>query len=613
MNTYNRILLHARPWRRFLPGYVVFSLLSVGFGLVNMTLLKPLFDVIFEQVGPEKLGRFAEKPVPALSFDYINDLFNHYMFRIETDHGKFGALVYVCGIIIASFLISNIFRFLSSVVLAKVRILIVRNLRLELFRKVTLLDVGYFTEQRKGDIMSRITSDVQQIDVSLSQNLKVFFREPVTIVVYFGLLFVTSYSLTLFTLLLLPVSGVAISAIVKRLRRSAIDVQASLGRLLNILDETLGGIRVIKAFNAIPYINRVFKKEVSQFSHAELSWSVKYELSSPVSEFLGAVSIAGILLYGGHLVLIEKSLEASSFMMFIAVFTQVLQPAKAIANSISHFQRGIASGQRVFELLDTEPAIKNKPDARKLQSFEREIEFRNVTFTYGDKAVLKNVSFTIPKGKTVALVGPSGGGKTTLANLLPRFFDPTSGEVLIDGVPLTEYDFYSLREHMGIVTQESILFNDTVFNNIAFGVQDVRPEDVERVALIANAHRFIAEHEEGYGRVIGERGTKLSGGQRQRITIARALLKNPPILILDEATSALDSESEMLVQEAINNLMKNRTSLVIAHRLSTIQHADEILVIDRGEIAERGQHRELLRAGGLYSKLTGMQGLGDPA
>ena len=574
-----------------------------------MTLLKPLFDVIFEQVSPDKLSRFSEKPDPAFTFEFINDLFNHHMYRIEVDHGKFGALVYVCVIILSSFLISNLFRFLSSVVLAKARILIVRNLRLDLFRKVTLLDVGFFTEQRKGDVMSRITSDVQQIDVSLAQNLKVFFREPVTIIVYFGLLFVTSYSLTLFTLVLLPVSGVVISMIVKRLRRSAIDVQASLGRLLNILDETLGGIRVIKAFNAIPYINRIFRKEVGRFSDAELSWSVKIELSSPVSEFLGAVSIAGILLYGGHLVLIEKSLEASSFMMFIAVFTQVLQPAKAIANSINNFQRGIASGMRVFELLDTEPEIRNKPDARKLEVFSNEIGFRNVQFGYGEKVVLKNISFTLSKGKTVALVGPSGGGKTTLANLLPRFYDTTGGEVLIDGVPITDYDFYSLREQMGIVTQESVLFNDSIYNNIAFGVKEASPEDVERVARIANAHKFIMEHEQGYDRIIGERGLKLSGGQRQRITIARALLKNPAILILDEATSALDSESEMLVQDAINNLMKSRTSLVIAHRLSTIQHADEILVIDNGEIVERGTHAELLRSNGIYGKLTAMQGL----
>ena len=609
MKTYNRILTYARPWRRFLPGYVIFSLLSVGFGLVNMTLLKPLFDVIFEQVSPDKLGRFSEKPDPAFTFEFINDLFNHHMYRFEVDYGKFGALVYVCVIILSSFLISNLFRFLSSVVLAKARILIVRNLRLDLFRKVTLLDVGFFTEQRKGDVMSRITSDVQQIDSSLAQNLKVFFREPVTIIVYFGLLFVTSYSLTLFTLVLLPVSGVVISLIVKRLRRSAIDVQASLGRLLNILDETLGGIRVIKAFNAIPYINRIFRKEVGRFSDAELSWSVKIELSSPVSEFLGAVSIAGILLYGGHLVLIEKSLEASSFMMFIAVFTQVLQPAKAIANSINNFQRGIASGMRVFELLDTEPEIRNKPDARKLEVFSNAVEFRNVQFGYGEKVVLKDISFTLPKGKTVALVGPSGGGKTTLANLLPRFYDTTGGEVLIDGVPITDYDFYSLREHMGIVTQESVLFNDSIYNNIAFGVKEASRDDVERVARIANAHKFIIEHEQGYDRIIGERGLKLSGGQRQRITIARALLKNPAILILDEATSALDSESEMLVQDAINNLMKSRTSLVIAHRLSTIQHADEILVIDNGEIAERGTHAELLKSNGLYGKLTAMQGL----
>jgi subfamily B ATP-binding cassette protein MsbA len=382
-----------------------------------------------------------------------------------------------------------------------------------------------------------------------------------------------------------------------------------LGRQLNILDETISGIRVIKAFNAVGYINRIFSKEVKNYARIDYGFSKRYELSSPVSEFLGAISIAGILLYGGDIVLNKGTLDGSTFIVFIAVFTQILQPTKAIAAAVTHFQRGIASGERVFEIIDIEPAIANKPDPVILESFEKEIEFKNVSFSYGSKKVLDNVSFKVEKGKTIALVGPSGGGKSTLANLVPRFYDPDEGEVLIDGISLKDYDFKSLRHQMGIVTQESILFNDTLQNNIAFGLEEKNDDEVIKAAKIANAHDFILQEPEGYQRFIGDRGSKLSGGQKQRITIARALLKNPSILILDEATSALDSESEMLVQDAINKLMKSRTSIVIAHRLSTIQNADEILVINEGKIVERGAHGELMKLDGIYHKLTAMQGL----
>jgi subfamily B ATP-binding cassette protein MsbA len=354
----------------------------------------------------------------------------------------------------------------------------------------------------------------------------------------------------------------------------------------------------------------MFNREVKRYASIDLHFSRRYEFSSPVSEFLGALAISGILIYGGHLVFTTKTLDASSFMMFIAVFTQILQPAKSISSSISFFQRGMASGERVFEMIDAKPAIANKPNARILDHFERSIEFRDVSFSYqSGREVLSKIDLVVEKGKTIALVGPSGGGKSTLANLVPRFYDPDQGEVLIDGVCLKDYDVQSIRQHMGIVTQESILFNDTIFNNIAFGLEEADEEEVIKVARIANAHDFIMQHEEGYQRKVGDRGNKLSGGQKQRITIARALLKNPSILILDEATSALDSESEMLVQDAINHLMENRTSLVIAHRLSTIQSADEIIVLSEGKILERGSHKQLIRQNGIYQKLTTMQGL----
>jgi subfamily B ATP-binding cassette protein MsbA len=609
MNTYLRILSYAKPWRRFVPGYLFFSLLAVGFGLMNMALLMPLLDVIFDQKGVEQLSAYAVKPEFAFTKDYFIAAFNHYMLTTVNTYGKFGSLVYVCIVIIASFLLSNIFKYLSAIVMAKAKAVTIENMRIDIFKSVSNLHIGFFTEKRKGDIISRITNDIQQIESSITHNLKVVFREPLTVIVYFWLLIEISPSLTLFTLVLLPVAGGVISEIAKRLKKRAIQSQESLGHQLNILDETISGMRVIKAFNAVGYINRIFSKEVKRYADIDYGFSKRYELSSPVSEILGAIAISGILIYGGDLVLNKGTLDASSFITFMAVFTQILQPTKAIASAVTHFQRGIASGERVFEIVDIKPAIVNKPDAIQLSDFKKEIEFRNVSFSYGTKKVLDNISFKVEKGKTIALVGPSGGGKSTLANLIPRFYDPDEGEVLIDGISLKDYEYHSLRQHMGIVTQESILFNDTILNNIAFGLDTFDEADAVRAAKIANAHDFIVQEQEGYQRIIGERGSKLSGGQMQRITIARALLKNPAILILDEATSALDSESEMLVQDAINKLMKSRTSVVIAHRLSTIQNADEILVIHEGKIAERGTHAGLINKDGIYQKLTAMQGL----
>jgi subfamily B ATP-binding cassette protein MsbA len=591
------------------PGYLIFSLLAVVFGLMNMALLKPLLDVIFDQKSQEELSEYAVKPEFELNVDYFVEAFNHFMYQTVQEHGKFGSLIYVCIVVIASFAFSNLFKYLSAIVMAKAKALTIKNMRIDIFNSVSRLHVGFFTEQRKGDIISRITNDIQQIENSITHNLKIIFREPLTVIVYFWLLIKISPSLTLFTLILLPVAGGIISEIAKRLKRRAIQTQESLGHQLNILDETISGMRVIKAFNAVKYINRVFSKEVDNYARIDYSFSKRYELSSPVSEILGAISIAGILIYGGDLVLNKGTLDASAFITFMAVFTQILQPTKAIAGAVTHFQRGIASGERVFQVIDTHPTIVNKPEAIQLTEFQKEIEFRNVSFSYGEKKVLDNVSFKVEKGKTVALVGPSGGGKSTLANLIPRFYDPDKGEVLIDGVSLKDYDYHSVRHHMGIVTQESILFNDTLMNNIAFGIDNIDESGVIHAAKIANAHDFIMSETEGYQRVVGERGTKLSGGQKQRITIARALLKNPAILILDEATSALDSESEMLVQDAINHLMQSRTSVVIAHRLSTIQNADEILVINEGRIVERGTHTELMKNEGIYQKLTAMQGL----
>ncbi len=609
MNTYLRILSYAKPWRRFIPNYLIFSLLTVGFSVMNMAFLIPLLKVIFGKSNIEELSKFSVRPEFTFSIDYLKDTFNYYMYHFVTEYGNFGSLVFVCIVVVISYMMANTFKYLSAIIMAKAKAITIKNMRIDIYKSVSQLHVGYFTEQRKGDIISRITSDIQLIESSITHNLKILFREPITVIAYFGFLIYLSPSLTLFTIIMLPIAGFIISEIAKRLKKRAMQGQQSLGRQLNILDETISGIRVIKAFNAVGYINRIFSKEVKNYARIDYGFSTRYELSSPVSEILGAISIAGILLYGGDIVLNKGTLDGPTFIVFIAVFTQILQPTKAIAAAVTHFQRGIASGERVFEIIDIEPAIVNKPDPVILESFEKEIEFKNVSFSYGSKMVLDDISFKVEKGKTIALVGPSGGGKSTLANLVPRFYDPDEGEVLIDGISLKDYDYKSIRHQMGIVTQESILFNDTLQNNIAFGLEEKNEDEVIKAAKIANAHGFILQEPEGYQRFIGDRGSKLSGGQKQRVTIARALLKNPSILILDEATSALDSESEMLVQDAINKLMKSRTSIVIAHRLSTIQNADEILVINEGKIVERGAHHELMKFDGIYQKLTSMQGL----
>lgn len=607
MNTYFRILSYARPYRRFVPQYIIFTLLAIIFSLVNFTLLIPLLDILFNQVDTA-LQQPTSRPEFSISIDYLKSLFNYYFFGVIEEHGKVGALIFVCSVTITSVFFSNLFRYVSDLTLAHLRADVVRNLRNRIFNQVSQMHIGYFTNERKGDLLSRMTNDVQEVETSVVSTLKVAFKEPATIIGFFIALFTMSFKLTIFTLIFLPITGLIIAEVIKRLKKRAVQSQESLGRIVNILDETLSGMRVVKAFNAENFIRNKFGQEVDHYAHINVSMAKKQQLASPMSEFLGASVMAGILLYGGILVLTNSSeLSASEFMAYIVIFSQVMGPVKSINQAFSSIQRGLAAGTRIFFTIDTQPVIQDKPDAQTLKDFKEDISFHNVFFAYEKENVLKNINLKIPKGKTIALVGPSGGGKSTLADLVPRFYDPTDGEVRLDGKSLKDYKVGSLRSMMGIVTQESILFNDTIFNNIAFGVPHVSEEDVIQAAKIANAYQFIMETPDQFETVIGERGTKLSGGQRQRISIARAVLKNPPILILDEATSALDSESEKLVQEALTNLMKNRTSIVIAHRLSTIQHADEIVVVQQGEIIEQGSHDELLELDGLYRKLSSMQ------
>ena len=605
MKTFFRVLGYSRHLPTRLVQFFVFSVLGIVFSALSLVVVIPMLDVLFDQV---QASQVAPLPAFELSGSYIKATFQHYFTRLLIEQGKTTTLFYICIAIVSSVMIGNAFRFLERVVASKIRLDVVKGLRQRIFTNVTRLQIGFFNTNRKGDLISRFSNDVQEVEGAVMNSLKAVLKEPITIIVHFSLLFAISVKLTLFTIIVLPLVGGALAEIVRRLKRQAKSSQETMGRIVNILDETFSGMRVIKAFNARGYILQKMEDENEFHRKVNLSMAYKNELASPVSEFLGVMIIAGIMYFGGTLILEgDDELAASTFLTFLAIFAQIIQPAKAFSNGITSLQKGIASARRIFELIDTEPIIENKPNAITLQSFEQGIEFKNVSFAYEKELVLRNINLRIEKGKTIALVGPSGGGKSTLADLVPRFYDPTEGDVLLDGISLRDYDIESLRKQMGVVTQESILFNDTIFNNIAFGMPNVTQDAVEQAARIANAHDFIVQTENAYQTVIGERGSKLSGGQRQRLSIARAVLKNPPILILDEATSALDSESEKLVQEALFNLMKNRTSLVIAHRLSTIQHADEIVVIQHGLVVERGTHTELYRQNGIYRKLSDIQ------
>ncbi|MBW8049768.1 MAG: ABC transporter ATP-binding protein [Cytophagales bacterium] len=611
MKTYLRLLSFAKPFSRFVPLYFLFAILSIIFGLMNFALLIPLLNVLFGTVEDEQLNAMLTKPELGFGINYLKEIFYYYFSLIINAYGKIGALKFVCGVIVVSVFLNNFFKYFAQRIIGKVRARVVRNIRKTVFEKITELHLGYFSSKRKGDILSRLSNDVQEIETSVVSTLTVVFRDPATIIGFFILLFIMSFKLTIFTLIIMPTMGIIIVEITKRLKKQSVRGQQSLGIILSIIDETLTGLRVIKAFNARQYIMDKFNKQNNRYAGYVKSMAYKRDLASPLSEFMSVTIVAGILLYGGTLVLSDQSdLSASEFIAYIILFSQVLVPAKAISSAFSSIQRGLVSGERVLKIVDTNTEIKDKKEAIHLTEFKDSIRFENVSFAYEKNLVLSNINLKIEKGKNIALAGPSGGGKSTLADLIVRFYDPTEGKVLIDNISLKEYNTGSIRNFMGIVTQESILFNDTIFNNIAFGMPDAAEDEVVKAAKIANAHDFIMQTTFGYQTNIGDRGVKLSGGQKQRISIARAILKNPPIIILDEATSSLDSESEKLVQQALSNLLKNRTSIVIAHRLSTIQHADEIIVIDDGKIVERGAHPELMKTNGLYKKLNLMQTFG---
>ncbi len=603
MKTYFRLLSFAKPIEKFAIPYIIYTLLFVLFSSMVYPLLIPLMNTIFATTGKP----LTISPKPHAFLDIVG-WFTYYMNPFIIKEGPWGALKYTCTTIIITMVIGNLFRYLSARTMENLRQHTLLNLRRTVFNNVMNLHLGYFNNQRKGDIISKVSSDVQVVQFSVTATLQVIFKDPVQLIVFLILLFLTSVKLTLLSLLVVPISGLIIARIVKKLRSQANAAQQTYGTMISYLDEALTGIKIMKAFNATDYVKARFNNENKRYSKILRSMAKRQQAASPVSETLAIVMISVIVLYGGYLILNKQSsLTGSQFIAYIAIFSQLMRPAKSISDSFSNIHQGIAAGERVLALIDEKPQIVDAPNAVVVKGFKESLEFKNVTFAYQDKEVLTNINLIVPKGKTIALVGPSGGGKSTLMDLIPRFIEPQSGEILIDGVNIQKVTMDSLRAQMGIVNQESILFNDSIFNNIAFGRTDATREEVEAAARIANAHNFIMETAKGYDTNIGDRGTKLSGGQRQRICIARAVLNNPPIMLLDEATSALDTESEKLVQEALNNLMKNRTSLIIAHRLSTIQNADMIIVLENGQIVEQGDHIELVNANGLYRKLIDMQ------
>lgn len=592
-------------YRLLVAGNIASNILTALFTVVAIPLLAPFLNLLFSE---DESRLLQELPQDSQGVTYATDWLNFQLSRLIIEHGREQALMYVIGAIIAAFFLKNLFRYLALFFMAPVRNGVVRDLRKQLFDKVLHLPLAYFSEERKGDTLSRISADVQEVEGSILNVLEAVFREPLIIIGSLAYMLYVSPSLTAFVFGLILFTAFIIGGIGRTLKRSSSAVQEKLGSIVAIVEEALGGLRIIKGFNAEPYQQQKFARENNSYRTllTRLLW--RRDLSSPLSEFLG-ISVVAVLLWFGSRQVFSGQLDAEVFLTFIFAFYNVIDPAKSFSKAYYHVQKGIGAMERIEVILDAPNTIQEKKDALPISELQTSIAYENVGFAYRNEEgpVLENIDLTISKGKVVALVGSSGAGKSTMVDLLPRFYDVSSGRITIDGNDIRDYRLHDLRSLMGIVSQDAILFNDSIYNNIVFGLQNVGSQEVEQAARIANAHDFIMGTEQGYQTNIGDRGNKLSGGQRQRITIARAILKNPPILILDEATSALDSESEKLVQAALVELMKNRTSIVIAHRLSTIQHADEIMVMKAGRIIERGTHAELLEVDGEYRKLVRLQ------
>ncbi|MEO6884020.1 MAG: ABC transporter ATP-binding protein [Bacteroidia bacterium] len=606
------VLGYVKGYWRYGISNIIFNIIAVIFSLFSLTMAIPLLDLLFQTNDTDYVKTLAAgEPAFHLSVSSLSNLFNYRITYIIVQNGKLHALLMMCLLITVVILFKNFFRYMAMYFLSPIRNGVVKDFRNAIFKKSLDLPLSYYSEERKGDIMSRITTDVQEIEWSIMSSLEMIFRDPFNIVIFLATLIFMSPQLSLFVFVLLPITGGLIALIGKSLKRTSAQAKEKLGTLFSIMEETLGGLRIIKGFNAEKMVGEKFQKENQGYTRLMIKTYRKVDLSSPMSEFLGTLVMMVVMYFGGKLVLSPaQTLKPSEFIDYVIIFSQIIPPAKSLTTAYYNVQKGLASIDRINKILDAEISIRENENPTSITTFQQEIAYKNVSFAYrkGDTGwVLRNINLKIEKGKTIALVGQSGSGKSTMADMLPRFYDIDEGDILIDNHPIKNLKIKDLRALMGIVTQESILFNDTIFNNIAFGMQNVTEEKVIEAAKIANAHDFIMQTENGYLSNIGDRGSKLSGGQRQRLSIARAVLKNPPILILDEATSALDTESERLVQDALNKLMKNRTSLVIAHRLSTIQHADEIIVLQKGEIIERGNHAVLLAKNGAYKKLYDMQ------
>ena len=611
MRNFFGILRYVKGYWRFALLNIVFNILSVIFSVFSIVMVFPFLQILFNQ-NTAKLDELIAKGNPGLHFSTggIVDYINYILSYSAQQNGKIYVLTGICFFIVGIIFLKNLFRYLGMFYINPIRNGVIRDLRNKIYKKTLELPLSYYSDERKGDIISRMTIDAQEIEWSIMQSLEMIFREPLTIIFYLVIMVAMSPQLTLLAFICLPITALLIGRIGKSLKRSSKKGKEKMGVLLSIMDETLGGLRIIKGFNAEKQQDEKFRDENNQYTKIQIRMLRKVDLASPLSEFLGFSVFTVILFFGGKSVLVDNSMNGALFITYLLMFTQLLDPAKSFTSAFYSVQKGLASAERIDEVLNAENVISDAPNPVAITSFEKEIEYKNVSFAYraGEVGwVLNNINLKIQKGKSIALVGQSGSGKTTMADMLPRFYDTSEGEILIDGVAIKNAKIKDLRALMGIVTQESILFNDTVYNNIAFGIENVTEAQVIEAAKIANAHEFISQMPQGYQTNIGDRGGKMSGGQRQRISIARAVLKNPPILILDEATSALDTESERLVQDALNKLMKNRTSVVIAHRLSTIQHVDEIIVLQKGEIIERGTHADLLVKGGTYKKLHDLQ------
>ena len=606
LKTYIRLLEFASPISRYAVPYFFYAVLHAIFNTVTYALITPILKAMFAE-------GYTFAPVyemPALSFNEasMTTIINYcYTQLFGTEFKMPYVLALLAGILIVVNLLSNLFRYLSSYTVELMRNHTVQRMRNQMFDNIIRMNVGYFSDQRKGDIISRITSDVMVVQFCITNTLQVAFREPFLIIGYIVLMLNISWELSVFSIFFLPLVGLIIGGIVKRLRHPASKTQQRLGEMVSVMEESLSGVKIIKTYNATEYIKEKYHALTAELTDLSLWMARRQQLASPMSELLGILAVAVILVFGGSLVM-KGSLSAAGFITFIAVFSQITRPVRSFIDQFANINQGVAAGERIFAVTDALPEIVDKPDAVEFEGLKDKIEFRDISFSYdGTRDVLHGISFEVRKGETVALVGPSGGGKSTLSELIPRFYDVDGGQVFFDGRPVGDYTQESLRAKMSIVTQDTVLFNDTIENNIAMGRLNASHDDIVEAAKIANADKFISESPEGYATNIGDRGSKLSGGQRQRLSIARAVLKNPEILILDEATSALDTESEMLVQEALNKLLKGRTSIVIAHRLSTVHDADRIIVIDNGRIAEQGTHSELMELKGIYAHLIEMQ------